>query len=163
MAKSPAAVEDLTRAEAATELERLAKEIAGHDRHYHEQDAPIISDAEYDVLRLRNEAIEARFPELIRADSPSDMVGAGVSEKFAKVRHAVPMLSLSNGFSEDDVTEFVGRIRRFLKLVEADAVEITAEPKIDGLSIALRYENRKLTQAARAATAWRARTSPPMC
>ena len=148
MAKSPAAVEDLTLAEAATELERLAKEIAGHDRHYHEQDAPIISDAEYDVLRLRNEAIEARFPELIRADSPSAKVGAGVSEKFAKLRHAVPMLSLSNGFSEDDVTEFVGRIRRFLKLVEADAVEITAEPKIDGLSISLRYENRKLAQAA---------------
>ena len=148
MAKSPAAVEDLALAEAATELERLAKEIAGHDRHYHEQDAPIISDAEYDVLRLRNEAIEARFPELIRADSPSAKVGAGVSEKFAKLRHAVPMLSLSNGFSEDDVTEFVGRIRRFLKLGEADAVDITAEPKIDGLSIALRYENRKLTQAA---------------
>ncbi len=141
-------VDSLSAPEAAAELERLAAEIAGHDRHYHEQDAPIISDAEYDALRLRNEAIEARFPELIRADSPSRRVGAVASEKFAKVRHAVPMLSLSNGFSTEDVNDFVGRIRRFLNLSESEPVGVTAEPKIDGLSISIRYENRKLVQAA---------------
>ena len=148
MAKTPKAIEDLTLLEAQAELEQLATEIAGHDRYYHEQDAPVISDAEYDALRLRNEAIEARFPELIREDSPSRRVGAGASEKFAKVRHAVPMLSLSNGFSEEDVTDFIGRIRRFLNLPDSEPVDITAEPKIDGLSITIRYENRKLVQAA---------------
>ena len=126
----------------------LAAEIAKHDRAYHEQDAPLISDAEYDALRQRNEAIEARFPDLIREDSPSRRVGAGPAEKFGKLRHAVPMLSLSNGFSEEDARDFVGRIRRFLDLHEDEAVDITAEPKIDGLSISLRYENRKLVQAA---------------
>jgi DNA ligase (NAD+) len=148
VAKKQTPVEDLTLLEAEAELAQLAREIAEHDRHYHEQDAPVIPDAEYDALRLRNEAIEARFPELIREDSPSRRVGAGASEKFAKVRHAVPMLSLSNGFSDEDVTDFVGRIRRFLNLPESEPVEITAEPKIDGLSISLRYENRKLVQAA---------------
>lgn len=148
MAKPLTPAEDLTLLDAQAELERLAKEIAEHDRHYHEQDAPVISDAEYDAMRLRNEAIEARFPELIRADSPSRRVGSGVSEKFAKIRHAVPMLSLSNGFSDEDVTDFVGRIRRFLNLPDSDPVEITAEPKIDGLSISIRYEDRKLVQAA---------------
>ncbi len=146
--KTVTPVEDLTLVEAAAELEQLAKEISEHDRRYHEEDAPIISDAAYDALRLRNEAIEARFPELIREDSPSRRVGAGVSEKFAKVRHRVPMLSLANGFSEADVAEFVGRIRRFLNLPNTELVEFTAEPKIDGLSISLRYENRKLVQAA---------------
>ncbi len=141
-------VEALTIEEAKVELERLAKDIAGHDRAYHEQDAPTISDAEYDALRLRNEAIEARFPELIREDSPSKRVGAAVSEKFGKVRHAVPMLSLSNGFSEEDAADYVGRIRRFLNLPDTATVEITAEPKIDGLSISLRYEKKKLVQAA---------------
>jgi DNA ligase (NAD+) len=141
-------VEDLTLVEAQVELARLAQEIAEHDRAYHEHDAPAISDAEYDALRLRNEAIEARFPELIREDSPSKRVGAVASEKFSKVRHAVPMLSLSNGFSEEDAAEFVGRIRRFLNLPDSEPVEITAEPKIDGLSISLRYEHRKLVQAA---------------
>ncbi len=141
-------VEDLTIIEASAELAELATEIARHDRAYFEQDAPVISDAEYDALRQRNEAIEARFPELIREDSPSRRVGAGVAEKFGKIRHAVPMLSLANGFSEEDVSDFVGRIRRFLNLADAEAVEITAEPKIDGLSISLRYENRKLVQAA---------------
>ena len=134
--------------EASAELAELAGEIARHDRAYFEQDAPIIPDAEYDVLRQRNEAIEARFPELIREDSPSRRVGAGVVEKFGKVRHAVPMLSLANGFSDEDASDFVGRIRRFLNLDDAQPVDITAEPKIDGLSISLRYENRKLVQAA---------------
>src|SRR4051794_17703394 len=120
-------VEELTLVDAQSELEQLAKEIAAHDRAYHEHDAPTISDADYDALRLRNEAIEARFPELIRADSPSRRVGAVASEKFAKVRHAVPMLSLSNGFSEEDAREFVGRVRRFLNLPETETVEIAAE------------------------------------
>ena len=141
-------VDDLTIIEAAAELAELAGEIARHDRAYFEHDAPTISDAEYDALRQRNEAIEARFPELIREDSPSRRVGAGVAEKFAKLRHAVPMLSLANGFSDEDVRDFVGRIRRFLDLEEGEEVAITAEPKIDGLSISLRYENRKLVQAA---------------
>ena len=141
-------VEALSPLEAAAELETLATEIAAHDRAYHEQDAPVISDADYDALRLRNTAVEARFPDLARADSPSRRVGSGPAEKFGKVRHAVPMLSLSNGFSDEDVVEFVGRIRRFLNLRETEPVEIIAEPKIDGLSISLRYENRKLVQAA---------------
>jgi DNA ligase (NAD+) len=148
VAASVTPVEALTIEEAQAELAKLANDIAEHDRRYHAEDAPTISDAEYDALRLRNEAIEARFPELIREDSPSRRVGAGVSEKFAKVRHAVPMLSLTNGFSDEDVTDFVGRIRRFLNLPESEPVEITAEPKIDGLSISIRYENRKLVQAA---------------
>ena len=141
-------VADLTILDASAELAFLAAEIAKHDRAYHEQDAPLITDAEYDALRLRNEAIEARFPELIREDSPSRRVGSGVAEKFGKIRHAVPMLSLSNAFSDEDVTDFVGRIRRFLNLGPAEVVDITAEPKIDGLSISLRYENRRLVQAA---------------
>jgi DNA ligase (NAD+) len=142
------AVADLTPMEAAAELAHLAREIARHDQAYFEQDAPIISDAAYDALRQRNDAIEARFPDLVRADSPSRRVGAGAAEKFAKVRHAVPMLSLANGFSDEDVADFVGRIRRFLSLDESEEVAITAEPKIDGLSISLRYENRQLVQAA---------------
>jgi DNA ligase (NAD+) len=146
--KALTAVEDLTIIEAAAELAELASAIAKHDRAYFEHDAPTVTDAEYDTLRQRNEAIEARFPELIREDSPSRRVGAGVAEKFGKIRHAVPMLSLGNGFSEDDARDFVGRIRRFLNLAEDEVVEITAEPKIDGLSISLRYENRKLVQAA---------------
>ncbi|MCA3560410.1 MAG: NAD-dependent DNA ligase LigA [Aestuariivirga sp.] len=146
--KTPAPVGDLTLLEASAELAALAAEIAMHDRAYHEHDAPLISDAEYDALRQRNEAIEARYPELIRDDSPSRRVGAGPAEKFGKVRHAVPMLSLANGFSEEDARDFVGRIRRFLDLPEDEEVAVTAEPKIDGLSISLRYENRKLVQAA---------------
>ena len=134
--------------EAAAELEWLAEEIARHDEAYYREDAPVVSDAEYDALRQRNEMLEAEFPDLVRSDSPSKRVGAAPSEKFGKVRHAVPMLSLGNAFADEDVTEFVGRIRRFLKLADDDAVEITAEPKIDGLSISLRYENGKLVQAA---------------
>jgi len=147
-AKPPVPVEELSALEAAAELAHLAREIARHDRAYFEQDAPLISDAAYDALRQRNEAIEQRFPDLVRADSPSRKVGAGAAEKFAKVRHAVPMLSLANGFSDEDVRDFVARIRRFLDLDENEPVPMTAEPKIDGLSISLRYEDRALVQAA---------------
>ena len=148
MAKTLVPVEDLSPIEAAAELAHLAKEIAEHDRRYYAEDQPSISDAAYDALRLRNEAIETRFPDLVREDSPSRRVGAAAAEKFGKVQHRVPMLSLSNGFSDEDVTDFVGRIRRFLNLDEGEVVEITAEPKIDGLSISLLYEDRKLVQAA---------------
>jgi len=142
------AVGDLSRAEAAAELERLAAEIADHDRRYYQDDAPSVSDADYDALRMRNAAIEAAFPDLVRDDSPSTRVGAAPAEKFSKVRHAVPMLSLGNAFSEEDVAEFVERIRRFLKLDAEMPITFTAEPKIDGLSASLRYENGVLVQAA---------------
>jgi DNA ligase (NAD+) len=141
-------VDRLSRAEAAAELQRLASEIAEHDRLYHAEDAPAISDADYDALRQRNAALEARYPELRRADSPSLRVGAAPAEAFAKVRHAVPMLSLGNAFSDEEVSDFWGRVRRFLGLTAAAAVEVTAEPKIDGLSISLTYVKGKLTQAA---------------
>src|SRR5688572_3129861 len=106
-------VDSLTIEEAAAELERLAREIAEHDRRYYVDDAPAVSDAEYDALRQRNAAIEARFPELARLDSPSQRVGAKPSGRFRKVRHSVPMLSLGNAFADDDVVEFLARIRRF--------------------------------------------------
>ncbi|HUQ37728.1 MAG TPA: NAD-dependent DNA ligase LigA [Aestuariivirga sp.] len=143
--KSP---DQLSLAEAKAELKRLATEIAEHDVRYHSEDAPTISDADYDKLRLRNAAIEERFPELVLADTPSKRVGASPQEKFGKVQHRVPMLSLGNAFHEKEITEFLGRVRRFLNLPEATEVEVTAEPKIDGLSISLRYENGKLVQAA---------------
>src|SRR6516165_7747656 len=135
------AVDALTEAAAKAELERLAAEIAEHDKRYHQEDAPTISDAAYDALRRRNEAIEARFPDLVRSDSPSRRVGAAPAAKFAKVRHALPMLSLGNAFADTDVVDFVGRIRRFLRLGEHDEIAFSAEPKIDGLSMSLRYEN----------------------
>src|SRR5690606_26852708 len=113
-------------------LARLAREIAAHDRRYHGEDAPTISDADYDALRLRNAQIEARFPLLVRPDSPSHRVGAKVSGRFAKVTHRVPMLSLDNAFSDADVAEWLARMRRFLGLKEEDALSVTAEPKIDG-------------------------------
>ncbi|MEM9473240.1 MAG: NAD-dependent DNA ligase LigA [Pseudomonadota bacterium] len=138
----------LTPLEATDELERLAAEIARHDEAYHREDAPVISDADYDALRRRNDEIEAAFPDLVLANSPSQRVGAAPSEKFGKVRHAVSMLSLGNAFADEDVHEFVARIRRFLKLADDEVVEVTAEPKIDGLSISLRYENGRLVQAA---------------
>jgi DNA ligase (NAD+) len=141
-------VDQLTPAQAKAELKLLASEIAAHDAHYYQEDAPKISDAAYDALRRRNEAIEARFPDLVRADSPSTRVGAAPATKFAKVRHALPMLSLANAFSDEDVVEFALRIRRFLKL-DADApLAFTAEPKIDGLSCSLRYEAGVLVRAA---------------
>ncbi len=141
-------VEALSAPEAAAELNRLAAEIARHDQAYYREDEPEIPDAEYDALRRRSDEIEAAFPELVMEGSPSLRVGAAPSEKFSKVRHAVSMLSLGNAFSDDDVQEFVARLRRFLKLPDDELVEITAEPKIDGLSISLRYENGKLVQAA---------------
>ncbi len=141
-------LENVTRDEAEAELKRLAVEIARHDALYHQKDAPEISDAEYDALRQRNEALEARFPDLVRADSPSERVGAAASEKFRKVAHAKPMLSLSNVFSDDEVREFVERVRRFLGMAEADPLALTAEPKIDGLSASLRYERRELVRGA---------------
>ncbi|MEY4706670.1 MAG: ligase [Pseudomonadota bacterium] len=142
------AVEKLTSDEAAKELDRLAKEIARHDRAYHGADAPEISDAEYDALRHRNAQIEDRFPLLVRADSPSHRVGAKASDKFAKVIHRKPMLSLDNAFSDEEVADFLGRVRRFLGLKEEDEIAVTAEPKIDGLSASLRYEHGLLVQGA---------------
>jgi DNA ligase (NAD+) len=141
-------IEKLTEAQAKAELERLAAAIGEHDRRYYQEDAPTVTDAEYDALRRRNEEIEARFPELVRADSPSGRVGAQPASKFAKVRHAVPMLSLGNAFADEEVREFVERVRRFLRLPEDEKVAFTAEPKIDGLSCTLRYEGGRLIRAA---------------
>jgi DNA ligase (NAD+) len=148
------AVDNLTKAEARAELEKLAAEILHHDRLYYTSDAPEISDAEYDELRRRNAAIEARFPALIRADSPSRRVGAAPTTGFAKVTHSIPMLSLENAFDEQDVRDFFAGIRNFFRRPEdvarvaEDAIEVMAEPKIDGLSAALRYEHGKLALGA---------------
>src|SRR6202165_4651369 len=138
----------LTKAQAKVELKRLALEIESHDKHYYQEDAPKISDAEYDALRQRFNAIEAGFPDLVTSDSPSQKVGAQPSGRFAKVRHAVPMLSLVSSFPEEDVVDFVPRIRRFLKLGDDDEIAFSAEPKIDGLSMSLRYEGGELVTAA---------------
>lgn len=141
-------VDGLTEDQAREELARLAHEIARHDRLYYQEDAPEITDAEYDALHRRNAEIEARFPHLVRSDSPSQRVGAAPAEAFAKVRHGVAMLSLSNAFADEEIHDFVARIRRFLKLSQNEPVEMMAEPKVDGLSCSLRYEKGRLVRAA---------------
>ncbi|MBL8558303.1 MAG: NAD-dependent DNA ligase LigA [Hyphomonadaceae bacterium] len=142
------AVEELTRKQAEAELAALAEEIAAHDARYYQKDAPSVSDAEYDALRRRNDAIEARFPALKRTDSPSERVGAVAVEKFGKIRHGVAMLSLDNAFADEDVSAFVQKVKRFLSLPEEAALAVTAEPKIDGLSANLRYEKGVFTLGA---------------
>jgi len=146
--KKPVPIESLSATQARREHARLGEEIAAHDKRYYTEDAPIVSDAEYDALRLRYEALEAAFPELATPDSLTKKVGATPSEKFAKIRHRVPVLSLGNIFSEEEVAEFVARVRRFLGLSPDAPLAITAEPKIDGLSCSLRCESGKLVQAA---------------
>jgi DNA ligase (NAD+) len=141
-------VDLLTQKQAAAEYARLQVEIQQHDKRYYQQDRPTISDAEYDELRKRYNAIEARFPDLRTFESLTMKIGAAPARGFRKVRHAVPMLSLDNAFAEEDVVEFVGRIRRFLKLSEDEPIAFSAEPKIDGLSMSLRYENGELITAA---------------
>jgi len=145
-AKSP--VETLTEEEAAAELAYLAAEIARHDELYHGQDAPEISDADYDALKRRNEEIEARFPALVRDDSPSRRVGSVPLATFAPITHSRPMLSLDNTFSDEDVRDFVTSVYRFLGRLPDDSIAFTAEPKIDGLSMSIRYENGRLVTAA---------------
>jgi len=147
-AKTLPDVEGLTKAQAKVEHKRLALELEGHDRRYYQDDAPSVTDAEYDALRQRFNAIETRFPDLVTSESPSQKIGAAPSGRFKKVRHAVAMLSLDNAFAEEDVLDFVGRIRRFLKLGDDDRIDFSAEPKIDGLSMSLRYEGGELITAA---------------
>jgi len=143
----PIDVSELTREQAKVEHRRLALELEGHDRRYYQDDAPSVTDAEYDALRQRFNAIEKRFPEFVTAASPSRKVGAAPSGRFRKVRHSLPMLSLDNAFAEADVLDFAGRIARFLKLPD-DKIDFSAEPKIDGLSMSLRYEGGELITAA---------------
>jgi DNA ligase (NAD+) len=146
--KAPVDVDKLTLAQAKVELMRLALEIEEHNNRYYQEDAPKISDAAYDALRQRSDAIEARFPDLITKESPSQRVGAAPSGRFAKVQHAIPMLSLGNAFSDQDVVDFVERVQRFLKLGADEIPTIVAEPKIDGLSLSLRYEDGELVRGA---------------
>ena len=148
MAVDTLPVETLTEEQAKAELERLAAEIAHHDALYHGKDKPEISDADYDALKRRNDAIEAQFPQLVRTDSPSQRVGAAPAGIFAQVVHARPMLSLDNTFSDGDVQDFVASVYRFLGQFPDNSIAFTAEPKIDGLSMSLRYENRRLVTAA---------------
>src|SRR3954454_9227195 len=140
-------VAKLTKAQAKVEHMRLALELEGHDKRYYQDDAPSVTDAEYDALRQRYNAIEKRFPEFVTSDSPSQKVGAAPSGRFKKVRHSLPMLSLDNAFAEQDVRDFADRIARFLKLPD-DKIDFSAEPKIDGLSMSLRYEGGELVTAA---------------
>jgi DNA ligase (NAD+) len=148
MAAEQTPVETLTEQAAAAELERLARELAHHDELYHAKDAPEISDAEYDALKRRNSAIEERFPQLIRADSPSIKVGAAPLPTFAPITHSRPMLSLDNTFSDEDVRDFVSSVYRFLGQLPDGSIAFTAEPKIDGLSMSIRYEDGILVNAA---------------
>lgn len=141
-------VDHLTEQEAAQELARLAALIAHHDRLYYLEDQPEVSDAEYDDLRIRNAEIEKRFPELIREDSPSLRVGAVLSGPFKKVQHRKAMLSLDNGFQDQDVYDFLDRVRRFLGLSPETQIELVAEPKIDGLSATLEYHKGRFTLGA---------------
>ena len=141
-------VSALTEAQAAAELAQLAQELAAHDIAYHRDNAPAVSDAEYDELKRRNLAIEARFPFLKREDSPTDRIGAPPSERFSKIRHRAPMLSLGNVFDAEELAEFIASVRRFLSLEESVELAFMAEPKIDGLSLSLRYEGGTLIQAA---------------
>jgi len=142
------AVDQLNMAQASSELARLAAVLGRANTAYHTNDSPEISDAQFDALKRRNAEIEARFPNLKRTDSPSDVVGAAPSEGFSKALHAVPMLSLGNAFTDSDVQEFVARIRKFLGMGKDAALAFTAEPKIDGVSLSLRYEAGRLVQAA---------------
>jgi len=144
--KTTVPVEKLTQTQAKVELVRLALEIERHNEHYYQEDAPKISDAAYDALRKRSDAIEARFPGLVTSDSPSKKIGAAPSGRFAKVPHSVPMLSLGNAFSDEDVTDFADRVRKFLK--SDGELDFVAEPKIDGLSLSLRYEDGELVRGA---------------
>ena len=144
--EKPAAA--LTADEAVAEHQRLVAEVEKHDRLYYQQDAPSISDAAYDALRARLLEIEDEYPELATVESPTQRVGAAPAEKFAKVIHKVPMLSLGNVFDDEEVRDFLDRVRRFLGLGADDPLEVTAEPKIDGLGISLRYENGRLVSAA---------------
>ncbi|MDR3423285.1 MAG: NAD-dependent DNA ligase LigA [Xanthobacteraceae bacterium] len=146
--KNETAVDELTEQQAKTEYARLGVDIAEHDRRYYQEDAPTVSDAEYDRLRRRYGAIEARFPQLRTPDSLTQRVGVAPAARFAKVRHAVPMLSLDNAFAEQDVIDFVGRIRRFLRLGDDEKIVFSAEPKIDGLSMSLRYVDGTLVTGA---------------
>ena len=141
-------VAKLTKPQAKTEHMRLTLELEAHDKRYYQEDAPTISDAEYDALRQRFNAIEKRFPEFVTAESPSQKIGAAPSGRFRKVRHALPMLSLDNAFAEEDVRDFVGRIARFLKLPD-DKIDFSAEPKIDGLSM-----SRSTVMARSAGNLW---------
>ena len=148
MSDETTAPESLSRDAAERELARLAQEIRYHDELYYTHSAPELSDAAYDALRRRNEAIEARFPDLKRADSPSERVGAPPASSFAKVRHSRPMLSLGNALDDDDLAEFLARVRRFLNLGEDEPVVLYGEPKIDGLSATLHYQGGRLVLGA---------------
>ncbi|MCF6305237.1 MAG: NAD-dependent DNA ligase LigA [Rhodobacteraceae bacterium] len=141
-------VSEMTEAQASAELEQIAQAMAAADIAYHQNDAPEISDAKYDALKQRNAALETAFPDLVRDDSPSKKIGAAVRSGFGKIKHIVPMLSLGNAFSDADVIEFDKRIRKFLSISDDQPLAYTAEPKIDGLSLALRYENGVLVSAA---------------
>lgn len=136
------------RNEAQQEIARLSDEIRAHDVRYYRNDAPTVSDAEYDALRRQLEALEQQFPELLRSDSPTQKVGAGVADGFAKIIHSVPMLSLANAFERTDVEEFIQRVRRFLELPDDATVTLVCEPKIDGLSFSARFEKGALIYAA---------------